>query len=101
MYTAYWPPEVPRVLTIESFIKAYSTLGYSVCKDEEYEDGFEKIAIYVDPNGVPTHAARQVNSKRWTSKLGEAEDIEHNTLDGLKGQQYGYTIAVILKRPKQ
>lgn len=101
MYTAYWPPEVPRTLTVESFIKAYNILGYTVCDSDEYETEFEKIAIYVDSGGKPTHAARQKGVENWTSELGKSEDIEHKTLDGLKGFTYGTTIAVVLKRPKQ
>lgn len=99
MNLSYWPPEIPRENTLEAFIKAYELLGYGICKDANHEEGFEKIAIYVDDNGKPTHAARQLSSGRWTSKLGQLEDIEHSTLDGLRGLVYG-TIAVFMKRPK-
>lgn len=74
-------------------------MGYALCKNAGYEDGFEKIAIYVDSNGKPTHVARQLSSGHWTSKLGKLEDIEHKTLESLSGSQYG-TVAVIMKRPK-
>lgn len=94
----YWPTEIPRTETIEVFIKAYEGLGYSVCENATLEDGFEKVAIYADSNGKPTHAARQLDSGNWTSKLGQSEDIMHTTLDGLVGGHYGY-VAVILKRP--
>lgn len=94
----YWPTEIPRAETIEAFIKAYARLGYSICNNAELEDGFEKVAIYTDSNKKPTHAARQLNSGHWTSKLGNLEDIEHNTLDSLSGDSYG-SVAVILKRP--
>jgi len=95
----YWPPDAPRLVTLDAFIKAYETLGYTPCQNPENEENFEKIAIYVDPSGKPTHAARQVRSGRWTSKLGELEDIEH-TLEGLVGPQYG-RIAAVMKRLKQ
>lgn len=94
----FWPHGIPRAVAIEAFTKAYESLGYTVCKDAEYEDGFEKIAIYADLAGKPTHAARQLNPVLWTSKLGKSEDIEH-TLDALVGPQYGY-VAAIMKRPK-
>jgi hypothetical protein len=94
----YWPSEVPRVETIEAFIKAYEGLGYSVCSNAELENGFEKVAIYINSNGEPTHVARQLDSGDWTSKLGQSEDIKHLTLDGLVGNSYG-SVAVILKRP--
>ncbi len=58
--------------------------------------GFEKVALFVDAAGMPTHAARQVNSGAWTSKLGNSEDIEHE-LRALEGDIYG-TVRLILKR---
>jgi len=95
----YWPPTIPRENTLEAFIKAYELLGYGICKDGNYEEGFEKIAIYVAGDRKPTHAARQLSSGRWTSKLGKLEDIEHTTLNGLCSPRYG-TVAVFMKRPK-
>lgn len=94
----FWPPGIPRSEAVEAFTKAYESLGYTLREDAEYEDGFEKIAIYVDFAGKPTHAARQLNPVLWTSKLGKLEDIEH-TLDALVGPQYG-DVAAILRRPK-
>src|SRR3990172_1867508 len=92
----YWPPTIPRENTLEAFIKAYELLGYGICKDGNYEEGFEKIAIYVAGDRKPTHAARQLSSGRWTSKLGKLEDIEHTTLNGLCSPRYG-TVAVFMK----
>ena len=97
---SYWPPGVPRTYTIDAYVEAYKTLGYSACEDAENENDFEKIAIYADSNEKPTHAARQLNSGKWTSKLGRLEDIEHHTLDSLTGPHYG-SLAVILKRPNK
>ncbi len=45
---------------------------------------------------LPTHVARQLPSGLWTSKLGNAEDLEH-TLDGLAGAVFGH-VAAVLKR---
>jgi hypothetical protein len=98
MNTAYWPPQIQREETIEAFIQAYETLGYVQCCTPDYKEGFEKIAIY-EKDGKPTHAARQLINGRWTSKLGELEDIEHHALEGLHGQAYG-TVAVFMKREK-
>ena len=92
----YWPSEIPRVETLEAFINAFEKLGYSVCDNEKFENSFEKVAIYAI-NKKPTHAARQLPSGRWTSKLGCLEDIEHMTLDDLNGDKYG-SVTLILKR---
>ncbi len=94
----YWPDGVPRTETLEAFLKAFETLGYIPCNTEKHEVDFEKIALYIDYNGKPTHAARQLSSGRWTSKLGRLEDIEHR-LDDISGSLYG-SVAVIMKRSK-
>jgi hypothetical protein len=46
-----------------------------------------------------THAARQLPSGAWTSKLGDWEDIEHNALSGLESSFYG-RVSIILKRQR-
>jgi hypothetical protein len=94
--SAYWPPGVPRVETLEAFPEAFATLGYMVCNDEQPEAGYEKVALFALA-GVPKHAARQRASGRWTSKLGPMEDIEH-ALHDLTGMVYG-SVVLVLKRP--
>ena len=94
----HWPEKVPREETLESFIRAYATIGFSPSSNASLESGYEKIAIFVDSSRVPTHAARQLPNGAWTSKLGKWEDIEHSTVNGLEGSTYG-TVAVILARP--
>jgi hypothetical protein len=90
----YWPRNVPREETIDAFIEAYRTLGYEVCNDGSLEAGSEKIAIYgaLNPaNGsiIPTHAALQLESGKWTSKMGSFEDIVHNNVNDVNGSVYG------------
>lgn len=103
----FWPPEVPQEETVDSFIQAYAVMGYHVCSSQnrEPELGFQKIALYVDEDGVPTHAARQLATGEWTSKLGRAEDIAHRTLEALESgvdKTLGYgSASLILKRPKK
>jgi hypothetical protein len=96
-YLYFWPEGAPHELTIDAVVQAYTTLGFVPCQTSEVEPGVEKIAIYVDSNGTPTHAARQLPSGKWTSKLGQSEDIEHE-LNGLTNSKYG-SVARILKRP--
>lgn len=95
-----WPQDVPKEETLEAFVLTYRTLGYELCGNTELEADFEKVAIYVDSKGVPTHAAKQLPSGRWTSKLGDWEDIEHDSLDALCGDQYG-SVVQVLKRPRE
>jgi hypothetical protein len=46
----------------------------------------------------PLYAARQLPNGRWTSKLGEWEDIEH-ALHDLTGMVYG-SVVLVMKRPR-
>lgn len=93
----YWPPGIKRETTLEVFVEAFKTLGYSICNSADYEVGFEKIALYAKPSGEPTHAARQVRPNRWTTKAGRLEDIEHK-LEDVYGSVYG-AVAICMKRP--
>jgi hypothetical protein len=95
---AYWPEGVPRTLTLEAFRAAFATLGYVMCAGEDWEAGFQKIAIFANDQGVPTHAARQLDGDRWTSKLGKLQDIEH-ALHDLEGTLYG-SVVLVMKRPQ-
>ncbi len=97
----YWPNHVPRTLDLENFVLLYEFEGgYEPCDNGDLENGFEKIAIFVSLSREVTHAARQLPSGFWTSKLGDCEDIEHRTLSSLEGLSYG-RIAQFLKRPIQ
>lgn len=98
-FQAYWPASVPRVCTMEAFILAYQTIGYEQCENIDPEVSFEKIAIFADSNGVPTHAARGLINQRgvWTSKLGKYYDISHHVY-GLNGQEYGSPIVFMKRR---
>ena len=95
---AFWPPRVQRALSLDAFVEAYATIRYSPCENGEYEDGFEKVAIYVDSNHEPKHAARQIGKDIWTSKLGRDIDLSHE-LEGLEGAAYGSAV-MFLKRRK-
>jgi hypothetical protein len=95
---AYWPEGAAAEETLEAFIQAFSTLGYECCDTDAYEAGYERIALYVDSHGHPTHGARQLEDGRWSSKLGKLEDITH-TLEGLQGALYG-AVAQVMRRTK-
>lgn len=94
----YWPENVRREETLDAFREAFASLGYVACDTDDLEAGFEKVAIFVDEHVVPQHVSRQLPSGRWTSKIGNLEDIEHELVD-LSGIEYG-SVASIMKRPK-
>ncbi len=97
----HWPRGLDREdlgrETLDNFIKAFKRLGYSKCTSVALEKGLEKVVIYVKGNDNPTHAARQIPSGAWVSKIGDEEDIEHTTPKVLEGKEYG-KIGAILKR---
>ena len=72
----FWPEGVEREETVDAFVKAYATQGFKICEHEEFEKGFEKIALYAK-DGKPQHAARQLARDVWSSKLGRSYDIIH------------------------
>lgn len=99
----YWPPNVDRSVTTPAFMAAYGTLGFTLCFDSALEPGIEKLALYgKGPPGaeLPTHAALQLESGQWTSKLGPFEDICHSTAEAVGGPVYGIVICY-LGRPRR
>lgn len=99
MGIGYWPEGLPREETLSAFVTAFEKLGYQVCDDGRLESGYEKVALYAK-EGKPTHAARQLQSGYWTSKLGRLEDIEHEDEEGVSGPVYGEPI-LFMKRACQ
>ncbi|HWT01917.1 MAG TPA: hypothetical protein VN256_16840 [Pyrinomonadaceae bacterium] len=97
----YWPIKWNN--TLASWMEVFRLHGFNPCEDGELESDTEKIAIYVRPNGMPSHVARQQESGKWTSKLGKGHDIEHDTLALLEGDdadEYG-EVEVFMKRQRK
>jgi TIR domain len=92
----YWPID-GEALTMGGFLRAFETLSYRVCPEGKVEDGYEKIAIHINELGQPTHAARQIKSGLWTSKLGSLQKVEYKDVNVLN-PLYG-NVAVFMKRP--
>jgi hypothetical protein len=92
----YWP--VPIVsYGLDALEAAFRTLGYEPCPDGSLEPRVEKVALYA-AGQFDTHAARQLLSGKWTSKLGRLEDIEHDTPEDVAGGVYG-AVAGFMRRP--
>lgn len=84
----YWPVGFPLSDQVQVLVAIFEAHGYSVCSDCESEAHYEKVAIY-SVQGRFKHAARQLRSGRWASKLGEGHDIEHERAEHLDSMIYG------------
>ncbi len=89
----FWPADIPRHVTIAAFTALLSSHGFEECSSEDLELEVEKVALFVSAQGAPTHAARQLGSGMWTSKLGSNVDIAHE-LRGLEGKAYGRAMLI-------
>lgn len=95
-----WFPGVERERSVKAIRKIFEQHGYSVCDSYDLEEGYEKVVFYIDPQGSPEHFARQLSSGKWTSKIGDLNDIEHDTLDSIISDDYGKP-GLVLKRKRQ
>ena len=91
----YWIGE--RGADIQNLVELFGALGYVECDSDTREAGYVKVALYSD-GGDWTHAARQLESGRWTSKLGIYEDIEHESPQDLRGDLYGEVHCIMRRR---
>src|SRR5258705_5575171 len=53
----YWPPGVRVEYSVDSYVRAYEIHGYSRCDNYDLEAAYEKIVLFVDADGIPSHAA--------------------------------------------
>lgn len=84
---SYWPISALGLSVSDAFEKWFEVDGWERCSDDNQEAGFEKVALYC-LQGQPTHAARQLDTGLWTSKLGPDIDLTHK-LHELSGPSYG------------
>src|SRR5438105_2674632 len=82
----FWPIPVQTTdFTVAALVRAFEHVGYAGCgMDASLQPGAEKVALF-STTLYYTHAARQLPSGKWTSKLGKAEDIEHDTPQDVAG----------------
>lgn len=85
----FWPDGLPRNNTVEDFFLAFEQMGFEKCATGDHEEGYEKVAIYVDESNAPKHFAREEGDGRWKSKLGDLQDIHQHTLEAVEIKDYG------------
>lgn len=94
----YWPTSAPLGYHPDCLIAAFKAIGYELCGDGAPMSNVQKVALYVNSDNRWTHAARQLPSGKWTSKLGKLEDIEHETPEVIGGEPYG-SVYCFMARP--
>jgi hypothetical protein len=98
----YWPEGASEGHTLAALMSAFEQLEYALCNSDALEPEYEKVALYVDADGLWTHAAKQGEDGQWTSKLGNLEDIVHRTPQALSGPDPAYgQVAVFMKRRRK
>jgi hypothetical protein len=90
----FWPEGAPREETLPAFLAALATVGFLPGATADLELELDKVALFAI-GSTPTHAARQLLTGWWSSKLGPSIDIEHNTLDAVSGGAYGDVVAIL------
>lgn len=93
----YWFPGIPRKWDETTIRLVFEKHSYVIADNYDVEPGYEKVVFYSDANGKPQHFARQLQNGKWTSKLGDYNDIEHGALESLTGPLYG-SPGIVLKR---
>lgn len=97
----HWLDDLPPNFKVETILELFSRHRFSECSDGTLEHGYEKVALYYSVRELEvTHVARQLPDGRWTSKLGSGEDIEHNDLSALEGDEgdcYGTVVKYMRK----
>jgi hypothetical protein len=100
----YWPPNARWDTSLATVTNIFLADGYAETKNRDVEPGYSKVAIYVDLEDVDSYSHVAVsNGICWKSKLGKGQDIAHNSLDLLEGDQvdeYGI-VAIILRKAIQ
>jgi hypothetical protein len=97
----YWLPDNWPVndFGLGALERVFRTLGYEDCgMDEKLEVGSTKVALFASSSFIYTHAARQLPSGKWTSKLGKDIDIEHDSPAVVAGGVYGEVMQVMKRQ---
>ncbi len=96
---AHWPKGIPRDWNVDTIVQLFQLLGYELCESDDLEHGWEKVALYAVGYEC-RHVARQKADGKWTSKLGNLLDLDHDTLEclcseSLDDSSYGEVVRVM------
>lgn len=84
-------------VNLSTYIKYFQALGFSITEDRAFVNGIHRIAIYY-VSGEFKHVSFQLADGIWASKMGDWEDIHHQTLESLVGPSYGTELTIMQKK---
>jgi hypothetical protein len=94
----YWPEGARFGFGLDALISAYEVMGFELCPEcgPEPEAGYDHVALYAE-NGEWRHAAKRLKDGRWSSKLGDLQDVSHDSPGDVCGEFNG-EIAGFMRR---
>lgn len=94
----WWPNGVKRGKSPLNLVEAFKAVGFEPCDDDNTEEGYDKVALYMDKyTGRWTHAAKVLSPEEYHSKIGPLFDIKHRSGDVFENSSYG-TVFQFMKR---
>lgn len=96
----YWPDGLPTSETVATFEALFTRLGFEPVVDSSLEAGYEKVALFVDDSGAPSHVSWQTVNGYWASKVGtQGTDCLHKRPEDANCEAYG-TVSRYYRRPR-
>jgi hypothetical protein len=89
------------IIDADEYIQLFNKKGFCETQNRLFEKNKIKIAVYLKKDAFNydfKHVARLLENGKWTSKLGDWEDIEHETPEDLIGASYGNNIIIMEKQ---
>lgn len=97
----YWPAGLPHNRDPQTLRVLFCQEGFADCENGNLDQNLVKVALYRIPDGNGsyrwTHAARQLKTGLWTSKLGNSYAVIHRKPDDPDGDLYGSVYAYLAK----
>jgi hypothetical protein len=83
---------------LEAPISAYEVIGYRLCPGggPVPEEGYDKVALYAE-NSEWRRAAKLPEDGRWSSELGDLEDVSRDSPEDVCGKFHGELACFMLR----
>lgn len=96
----WWPDGVEKSMSVNALVHAFEAVGFTLCDNNHFEEGFDKVVLYKDEYADKwTHASRIMSDTSEHSKFGQSWDGTHShnvlcrTGPGHEEESYGVPYA--------